>query len=166
MEIVKKIIEASYAARQKAQLKLRWPVRKILIESSNKDVPRAITSLQEILVEMCNAKSVGTMDFPKGKEKEEFVQIEFDQGNLYLDSKLDHELLDESMIRELIREIQKLRKKSGLEVKEKISLLLSSDESTNKILDKSKKEIMEEVGANQISLGKQSGNFKGELKFK
>ena len=111
---------------------------------------------------MCNAKSISIL----GKEKGDLVQVEFDLGSLYLDKKLDEELLNESMIRELIREIQNFRKRSGLEVKEKISLFLHSDENTNKILINHKKEISEEVGASQINIGQHAGKFKGEIKFK
>ena len=180
MEIAKKIIEASYAARQKAQLKLRWPVRQILIKSEiqeveikptgegmwsktfDKEVEAAISKLQDILVEMCNAKSIRIL---KEEKEGDFVKVDFVYGSLYIDKKMDKELLEESMVRELIREVQNLRKKSGFMVGDKISLFLESDQETNKTLDKFKQEIIQEVGAKEISFGKHQGSHKGELKF-
>ncbi|MEM7821795.1 MAG: DUF5915 domain-containing protein, partial [Candidatus Aenigmatarchaeota archaeon] len=95
----------------------------------------------------------------------EFSEIDFDFGGVLVDKKLDEKLLEEALMRELIREIQELRKKFGFVVKEKIELTLDSDEQTNKILNKYIKFLSKEVGAKKIDVGKLKGKFKGQLKF-
>ncbi len=57
MEIVRDISEASYNARQKAGIKLRWPLRKMIVEGGQ-DVRRAVESLEEIIKNQCNVKEV------------------------------------------------------------------------------------------------------------
>ncbi len=57
MEIVRDISEASYNARQKAGIKLRWPLRKMIVEGDD-DVENAVRELKEILINQCNVKEV------------------------------------------------------------------------------------------------------------
>ena len=57
MEIVRDISEASYNARQKAGIKLRWPLRKLIVEGGE-DVRRAVENLEEIIKNQCNVKEV------------------------------------------------------------------------------------------------------------
>jgi isoleucyl-tRNA synthetase len=162
MEIIKKIIDSSYSARQKAKLKLRWPIKKVLIVSKDKKLIKSVKKLNEVLKRMCNAKEIEVRARkPRGKLSE----VEFDLGRVLIDKKLDKELLEEALIRELIREIQALRKKGEFEVKEKISLTLNSDKNTNKILEKYVESLRKEVGAEEILIGEIKGKFKGELSF-
>ncbi len=53
MSVVREIVEASYNARQKAGIKLRWPLRKLVIEG---DVD--IAGLEEVVLSQCNVKEV------------------------------------------------------------------------------------------------------------
>ncbi len=57
MEIVRDISEASYNARQKVGIKLRWPLRKLIVEGGE-DVRRAVENLEEIIKNQCNVKEV------------------------------------------------------------------------------------------------------------
>lgn len=70
MEIVRDIVEASIRARDKAQYKLRWPMKKLYVISNNEKVKEAISDLKDILLDQCNTKSI-TYDtkFPKAKTK-------------------------------------------------------------------------------------------------
>ena len=65
MEIVRDISEASYNARQKAGIKLRWPLRKMVVEG-DEEVENAVRELKEILINQCNVKEV---EFVKEFEK-------------------------------------------------------------------------------------------------
>ncbi len=162
MKIADKIIEASLAARQSAKLKLRWPIQELVIVSKDREIISAVKTVKEILLTMCNTKSVKVLEKePKG----EFCGVEFDFGKLLVPSKLSEELLEEALVRELIREIQELRKKSSFQVKETIVLTLNSDKETNEILKKNVKLLCKEVGAKQIVVGKLSGRFSGKLEF-
>lgn len=60
MKIVKSAVELSYSARQKARLKLRWPVRSIAISAPKKRI-EAIRRLEHILKTQANVKEVITL---------------------------------------------------------------------------------------------------------
>jgi len=45
-------------------------------------------------------------------------------------------------------------------------LTLSSDENTNKILEKYLEDLKREVGASEVKVGELKGEFKGKLEFK
>jgi len=162
MEIAKKIVEACAAARQQAKLKLRWPVKQVLILPKEEKNIQAVKHLKKVLLKMCNTKDIGLV---KEKPKGEFSEVSFDLGKILVDKKLDEKLLEEALIRELIREIQTMRKKHGFHVSERILLNLSSDEKTNKALEKYVQSLKKEVGAKEIIVGKLEGEHKGSLKF-
>jgi isoleucyl-tRNA synthetase len=162
MEIVRKIVESSFSARQSINIKRRWPVGEILVVSEDKKVAIAVEELEDVLLKMCNCKCIHIV---KEKPKGEFSETDFDFGRVLINKKLDEKLLEEAMIRELVREVQDLRKKNKFQVKEAIALSLNSDEKTNKVLKEYGKVLMKEVGAKKVSVGKLEGNFKGQLKF-
>ena len=73
MELVRLISEASYNARQRAGIKLRWPLRKLVVEGGE-DVERAIKNLREIILNQCNVKEV---EYTKEFEKEIVVKPKY-----------------------------------------------------------------------------------------
>jgi isoleucyl-tRNA synthetase len=162
MKVAKQIVEACSFARQKANIKLRWPVSSVFVVSKDKKTLTAIKDLKEVLLKMCNSKEIKII----GKEpKGEFSEAEFDLGKIFVPSKLDEKLLEEALLRELVRKIQEMRKKFGFVVKDRIDLSLSSDEKTNKLLEKNKKLIAKEVGAKNVIVGAVRGKFSDSLEF-
>ncbi|MEM5797156.1 MAG: isoleucine--tRNA ligase [Candidatus Aenigmatarchaeota archaeon] len=161
MEIAKEIIEASLAARQLAGIKLRWPVSEILVQTDNENVIKVLDKLDSILLFMCNAKSIGVDKNPSGKE---FSEVQFKYGKVYVNKTLDKELLEEALIKELIREVQNLRKQNKFNVKEKIILSIKTEKEIEKTVEKYTDTIKKEVGATKIVFGEQ-GNYKGKLNF-
>jgi len=162
MEIVKKMVEACAAARNQAKLKLRWPVKQVLVVSKDKNAARAVKKLEEVLLRMCNTKSIKTV---KEEPKGEFSSSDFEFGKIFVDKKLDKQLLEQALIRELIRQIQDMRKKHDLQVKDRIKLTLDSSKDVNATLKKYVKELKKEVGAKEIKVGKLQGKYKGSLEF-
>ncbi|MBI2543107.1 MAG: isoleucine--tRNA ligase [Candidatus Aenigmarchaeota archaeon] len=162
MEIAKEIIEGSLSARQQAGIKLRRPVMEVFVQSENKDILDAVANVENVLLFMCNAKTVGVIDkIPKG----DFAEAEFKQGKVFVNKSFDESLMEESLSREVIRQIQAMRKDNKFHVKESISLTLNSDEKTNKILKRYANQITKEVGAGQLSVGKTKGQFKDKIEF-
>jgi isoleucyl-tRNA synthetase len=162
MGIARKIVESSFSARQSVNIKRRWPVGEIFVVSEDKNVSKVVKELEDVLLKMCNCKHIHVV---KERPKGEFSEADFDFGKVLINKKLDERLLEEAMIRELVREVQDLRKKNKLQVKETISLSLNSDEKTNKVLKTYEKILMKEVSAKKVSFGKLEGKFKGQLKF-
>lgn len=65
MEVAKQIFEAASNARQKAKIKLRWPLRKLVVEGDEK-VEEAVRMLEDIIKSQCNVKEVEVVrEFPK-----------------------------------------------------------------------------------------------------
>jgi isoleucyl-tRNA synthetase len=62
MAIVREIFEAVSSARQKAKRKLRWPLRKVVIESRDENVRKAVEMLESIIKAQCNVKEVEVVD--------------------------------------------------------------------------------------------------------
>jgi isoleucyl-tRNA synthetase len=111
---------------------------------------------------MCNTKAIKTViDKPEG----DFSEAESKYGKIFVNKKLDEKLLEEAMIRELVREIQEMRKKNNFQVKETIALSLKSDEKTNQLLEKNSKILGKEIGAKEIVIGEFKGDFTGKLQF-
>lgn len=58
MRTLRDIVERALAARQKANVKRRWPLSRIIIETSDEQVGAAVERLKDILLEQTNCKSV------------------------------------------------------------------------------------------------------------
>ncbi len=162
MEIIKQVVEAALAARQSANLKLRWPIKEVLIITKDNRVRSAVRNLEGVLNSMCNSKLSRTVD---KKPSGEFSEVKFDFGHVLITKTLDEDLLNEAMLRELVREVQSLRKKNKFNVMEKIVLSLETDQNTKKIISENQKKLLQEVGASKLIFGGLRGKFKGSLEF-
>ena len=58
MEITRKIVESAAFARQRAGIKLRWPVAEILIDTDDTKVEKAVKRFEEILIDQINVKTI------------------------------------------------------------------------------------------------------------
>ena len=69
-----------------------------------------------------------------------------------LDLQLTEELINEGVARELVNRIQNLRKETGLEVTDKIKLILKNDESIVKAVNQNKEYICSETLTDELVL--------------
>jgi len=151
METAKQLIESMNAARQEKKIKLRWPVDKVFVQAVDEKSAR---ELQEIVKRIGNVKDVVLVKKLTGKARD------FEGGKLALGTVLK----EEAMVRELIRRVQELRKKSNLVVSEKIQLFLRTDKKTEMLLKRFEKEIRSGTGSSRVFLGKPKSK-KGQLEF-
>ena len=86
-----------------------------------------------------------TRDVPK-----KYEEASFRSSFLYLDKDLDDSLEAEGYAREVMRRIQALRKKTGLEKSQEISLFIKVDEELKGMLLKWESQIKSKVGASAI----------------
>lgn len=82
-----------------------------------------------------------------------YVEGEFKSGQVYLNTERTEILETEGYVREISRNVQQLRKKSGLEKTDFIILFLKTSEEMRKRLDKFKAELEEKVGAKKLEIG-------------
>ncbi len=58
MDIVKEIISAVGAARSKAKIKARWPIREVVIECEDRTVMDAVETFRDLLLRVANTKNI------------------------------------------------------------------------------------------------------------
>jgi isoleucyl-tRNA synthetase len=162
MEVIKQISEISNFARQKVNLKLRWPVKKMLVVTQDKKIKSSVEDLKSVLIDMCNVKSIEVVS---RKPKGNFTESEFENNKILLDLSEDKELFEDRLYRELTRKIQEMRKNCKLIVEDRIKLTLKSDLETEKSLKKFIENLKRDVGAKTIEIGKTAGKYPVELKF-
>ncbi|MBR9700108.1 isoleucine--tRNA ligase [Candidatus Woesearchaeota archaeon] len=88
---------------------------------------------------------------------ENLQEMEFKYGFIYLNKELNPSLEAEGFSRELMRRVQSLRKKSGLEKKDHINLIVRADAEMVKMFEKWKSNIKEKVGAAEIVFATEAG---------
>jgi cysteinyl-tRNA synthetase len=136
----------------------------VVIVSKDKAVADAVKVLGDTLKGVCNAKNVFVS--PTEKLEGEFAAAESTVGKILVKTSMDEGLLDEALFRELVREVQDMRKKGKFQIKDKIRLSLKSDEKTSRFLERKKKELAREVGAAKLKIGELAGEHKDKMKFK
>ena len=77
-----------------------------------------------------------------------------------LDTNLTPELIEEGFVREVISKVQTMRKEAGFEVMDKISVYVTGNDKLAKIMEDNKDEILHDVMATTLTVGKTSGYTK------
>jgi isoleucyl-tRNA synthetase len=139
METVRKIVEKSHNLRDQAGIKVRQPLSSIKYHFSKEALNK---KFEQIIAEEVNVKVV---EFSK-----EVAENEVD-----LDTELTPELKDEGHLRELVRQINSLRKKAQLTIKDKVKIYFSSLELEDLILENKeflqKNTLAEDIIAKEVS---------------
>jgi valyl-tRNA synthetase len=162
MEVVKQVSEVSNFARQKVNLKLRWPVKRMLIVTQDKKIKSAVEDLKTVLMDMCNVKSVKVVSKePKGN----FAESQFEKNKILLDLSEDKEIFEDRLYRELTRKIQEMRKSCKFVVENRIKLTLKSDAETEKSLKKFIESLKKDVGAKTVEIENLKGKYYAVLVF-
>ncbi|MEM0473171.1 MAG: isoleucine--tRNA ligase [Candidatus Aenigmatarchaeota archaeon] len=160
MKIARDIFEASTNIRQKEKIKLKWPLKRLVVISNSKDVLDTIKNLQDVLKFSCNVKDVVvTKKLPKGK----FSEAILENLKLYLDLEKDENIYAEMLYREVVRSIQETRKKNSFVISDSIELSISSDKKTEDMIKKFVKDLEKEVGAKSVSFGKLKGKYTSKV---
>lgn len=149
MEIVREVATVALTARQDAGVKLRWPIRSLVVETKSHEVMDAVATFKSMLGILLNTKEVIAVDKePKG----EFTNQEFSSGKVYVNKKLDEELYEEGMLNEIKRRVQSLRKEAGLIEKDKVVLHVDTEKEVESIIKKMEKQLLTTVNATDLVL--------------
>ena len=161
VEVAKQIIEAALSQREEAKLGIRWPLSELQVFAKEKDAEASAKALEEVIKRQVNVKNLKIKIITKHFEEEQGK--EFKGGRTILNTELTKELEAEGMTREVIRRVQALRKKAGLEKKDRISLVIAGKD-LKKILDTGK--IKELVNASALEIVEESKYKKLEFEEK
>ncbi|MDO8638431.1 MAG: class I tRNA ligase family protein, partial [Candidatus Daviesbacteria bacterium] len=110
MGIVRELVEIGHSERKKANIKLRQPLSKFIYfakDELNED-------LEKIVADELNVKNI------------EYQKSSGEELKGEMDTNITQELKEEGEARELIRQIQSLRKEQGLTLKDKIKVKSSN----------------------------------------
>ncbi len=147
MEFARSVVEAINALRQENSVRLRWPLRRVVIQESGSVKKSGISEgAVDVIKNSGNVKELLFSPHPQENMESKSVQ----DTKIYLDVHMDAELLEESMVMELIRKIQTMRKDKKLDVGESISLFIRSDAKTERSLRKWENSVKKSVGASGI----------------
>ena len=130
MEKVRETVALALAERAKAGIKVRQPLQELKIKE------KIDKELLDLIKEEINVKKI---TFGK---------------SLKLDTKITPALKEEGIIREVIRQIQEMRKKAGYKPRHRILVRYSGPSNLNEILNKNRKFVQGEAKVKTFRSGK------------
>jgi isoleucyl-tRNA synthetase len=161
-----KYVSLTYSARQAAQLKRRWPLKKAVVMGPKK-ARKAVKMLEDLFLELANVKAVEYSDAPEETSPRisEEGSLASENGlHVLMDTQRDESLQGEGLMRDLARRTQALRKELGFsptDVLEDVYLAELDDENA-RLLSSHLRTMAELVRTKQVSMQK----TRGELSLK
>lgn len=133
MQQVREIASAGLQEREKAGIKIRQPLARLVVRVLPSD-----TALHALIAEEVNVKRVS-----EDPSLEALVE---------LDTVLTAELQEEGVVRGLVRRVQEWRKESGLTISDRPSYTLVVTGEEKSIAQKYKKEIIQDAGLSALEI--------------
>ena len=152
MEVVKEVVSISLLARQSAGIKVRWPIRTLVIETTSHEATDSINSFSDTIISLMNAKEIRTVD---AKPAGDVASQQFSNGYIHIDKKIDESLYEEGLLNEVKRRVQMMRKEAKLVESDKIALSLSMEKEFEAIIKKNEKALAEAVNAKSVGYSPQ-----------
>jgi isoleucyl-tRNA synthetase len=135
MEKVREIVALALAERKKAKIKVRQPLALLKIKDQKSKI-KDDKELLELIKEEVNVK--------------EIIFDEKIESEIELDTKITPELKEEGILREIIRNLQEMRKEAKYKPKDLILISIFSTPKLKEILMKNKEKILEETKAKAL----------------
>lgn len=146
MEQVKNLASLALASRQEKQIKLRQPLKTLILKDT------ALSSEEELLSIL--------------KEEVNVKEIKFDNNldeELTFDFSLSEDLIEEGILREVIRKIQAFRGENNLLPADKIVLGIIADKDLEEILKKNEEIIKKEALIQELIWGEKLSSLVKEI---
>ncbi|MBU6447719.1 isoleucine--tRNA ligase [Patescibacteria group bacterium] len=126
MQSTREMVELGLSARKEANIKVRQPLEYFVYRFKNQDKLPLDLNLHQVLAEELNVKEVNVV--PEIGDMPDTIRRENADAEVLLSVKLTPELKVEGYARELERQVQDLRKKSGLNVGELVNLYYNTSD--------------------------------------
>lgn len=140
-------------ARNKAGIKLRWPIREAYINGA-----KYLENYRELLQYLGNIKEAKTGSCPDG-----YIKV-VGQVEVCIPDRLELELYHEALARELVRRIQVLRKEAGLAINDSIKVVIEThSEEIKKAVETFRMYVMQETRAVSIELATAEGGREWDI---
>ena len=154
MEFAKTIIQTSLSLREEQKLRLRWPLKELVVKTKT---GKELRKVLPIIASAANVKKTSeTTAAPKGSYAEKSID---ESTSLFLNTSTDNELEEEWELMELRRRIQEQRKQAKLMPQQKVDLHISCSDAA--FLKKHSKQI---EGDTNTSLVLKEGKMEKLLK--
>ncbi|MGQ9708060.1 MAG: isoleucine--tRNA ligase [bacterium] len=167
MNSVRSLVSLGHAVREKAQIKVRQPLARMLVGLKPAAEKCRLEPYQEIIKEELNVREV---QFLRAKDmaacSERLVNEENGEFIVGLDTSLSRELEFEGMARELVRRVQNMRKSAGFAVTDRIVLYCNGTPRLIEAIKMFSDYIRQETLALQIMFEPlQTAEIQGEFKI-
>jgi len=162
-----KFVSLVYAARQKGNLKRRWPLKKAVLTGPS-EVLDSVKRLEDLFLELSNVKAVEYTQSPDEMKKEEqphVSQASEDNLHVQINTHRDEELLGEGLMRDFARRIQALRKQLGFSPTEILDsvYLAKLDRRSSELLKPHLKTMTELVRTKRVHIQKTMKGIKASF---
>ncbi|MCP4764038.1 MAG: isoleucine--tRNA ligase [archaeon] len=148
MNLARRIVDEVRSLKTDNKIKLRWPTKALNILPKEK---MSELIFKELIQQMTNVKEVSIIK--KTLKGDNIKETEVKECNLLLDLEDTSELQQERIIRDLMRNLQSLRKQAGLKTGEAISLQLSTNNDfVYKALETHKDALISKVTAEPLNI--------------
>ena len=144
MDAVARLHKLALSAREKARIKIRQPLSRLLIAPDNDVEKQAVIRFIDLLKDGLNVKQIEVLDVKAECPIELNIKpnrrilgqpykakattiARFNEGWLAFDVELNEDLRLEGLMRDFLRQMQVLRKEVGLEIEDRISVTYKTD---------------------------------------
>ena len=146
MAAVRKIVELGLAKRQSAEIKVRQPLKKLIVKSIGNVYEKGLENdYVNLIKDEMNVKAVEFEKWTDPEKKSEEEKTIMENLKVELDTEITPELELEGLAREIVRTINSLRKEAGLTIDDPTELYYADDSKLNEIFDKFGQNILREV---------------------
>lgn len=114
-----KIIEGASNLRNSVNIKLRQPLKELIVVTDDEKIVKSVKVLSELIAKQANVKSVSWSAKEVGGD---YVSLDLEKMRLLLNKHIDRELKREGVTREVTRVIQEMRKELSLVEKDRIEV--------------------------------------------
>lgn len=151
-ELIFDIYASVSSIRNSLGIKLRWPIREVVIEI-DKDSVDILSKHLNIIKFLTNSKdALITYELPSKCFSDDFLTKDFNTFKVCVSKSIDKELYYEGIAKELIRRIQVMRNKANLQVDEFIELsILTDDAEVRESINMFRDFILNETRATSIA---------------
>jgi isoleucyl-tRNA synthetase len=163
MMVVREAASTTLSLRQKARLKLRWPVKSVAFSPSDAESEGALERFKDAFLSLTNAKELIILKKGELVTHPDFIGQPSKYGEVYLDTSRTPELIREAFVKELVRRAQSMRKEMGLKVEDYVNLVVVADEDSLEHLSNMKSYIMGEVRIKSMMLSSDPGKITKDM---
>ena len=152
MELARLLTELVAEARQRAGLKLRWPVREVAVRLRSAEDAGLLRGLEEFLRERFNCKRLLLLGPEEALPGGEYSTAASERGEVAVSRELSPELRGEALAKELVRRLQVMRKEMGLGMEERVEAELGMGEEEAGLLEPHLEYLRREVRIGELRI--------------